>query len=238
MSQAGDADRRLAAAADRQARTVDAVMNAMDVLLRSQPWSTASTQRLADLAGVSANTVYRYFTNKETIAVTALQRRMRFAARHIRQAVVPGSGDVREDLRGWVRDLLHALRRDVKLNRSFVLMYLDVLGSPQVQEAEREVMAELTAVLVEALSRQAELFEGRDVRRVAQYLLMMLETILHRTLVYEPDRLRDAAFEAELLDLVQRYVLPAQAPEVALKLAADRPTAQAAGGGSKELVGV
>jgi AcrR family transcriptional regulator len=210
----------------------------MDVLLRSQPWSTASTQRLADLAGVSSNTLYRYFTNKETIAVTALQRRMRRAAEGIRQAVTSGSGDVREDLRRWVRDLVHSLRRDVKLNRSFVLMYLEVVGAPQVQEVEREVMADLTLVLVEALGRQPELFEGRNVRRVAQYLLLTLETILHRTLVYEPDRLRDAAFEAELWDLVQRYVLPARAPERALDGGAERPTAQAAWNGGTDLVGV
>ncbi len=223
MAQVGDAERRQAAAADRQARTTDAIMDAMDILLRAQPWSAASTQRLADLSGVSSGTLYRYFTNKETIAVTALQRKMRRGADYVRTVVGAGSGDVRQDLASWVRELVQVLRRDLKLNRAVLLMYLDVYASPVVQETEREVLAELNGVLVGALGREPELFEGRNVRRVAQYLLMTLETILHRTLVYEPDRLRDPAFEAELLDLVQRYVLPARAaPERQSQVVAPR----------------
>lgn len=229
MVQAGDAERRQAAAADRQARTIDAIMDAMDLLLRSQPWSAVSTQRLADLSGVSAGTLYRYFTNKETIAVTAIQRKMRRLVDYTSAVVGVGTGDVRADLASWVRELVQTLRRDAKLNRSFLLMYLDVYASPVVQETERDVMAELSLVLVGALGRQPELFEGRNVRRVAQYLLMTLETILHRTLIYEPDRLRDPAFEAELLDLVQRYVLSPRAAQ-------ERPAAVAAPPAGDDLV--
>ncbi|NJR63840.1 MAG: TetR/AcrR family transcriptional regulator, partial [Cyanobacteria bacterium CRU_2_1] len=59
---------------DRSKMTVDAILTAAAHILTEDGYDTASTNRIAERAGVSIGSLYQYFPNKEAI-MTALRER-------------------------------------------------------------------------------------------------------------------------------------------------------------------
>ncbi|NJP09964.1 MAG: TetR/AcrR family transcriptional regulator [Leptolyngbyaceae cyanobacterium RU_5_1] len=59
---------------DRSKVTVDAILTATTHILTAEGYAKASTNRIAELAGVSIGSLYQYFPNKEALAAALVER--------------------------------------------------------------------------------------------------------------------------------------------------------------------
>ncbi len=59
---------------DRSRVTVDAILTATAHILTQESYDTASTNRIAECAGVSIGSLYQYFPNKEALVAALIER--------------------------------------------------------------------------------------------------------------------------------------------------------------------
>lgn len=92
---------------ERAQETIAVVLEAAAQVLEREGYARATTNRIAEIAGVSVGTIYQYFSNKDEI-FDALIRRELDALQRLLRAVAP---DPREPLADALRTLLRVLVR-------------------------------------------------------------------------------------------------------------------------------
>lgn len=68
----------------RARHTVDSILQATKSILSDEGYEKASTNYIADVAGVSIGSLYQYFPNKEAIIASLVEKTIVEAAEHIR----------------------------------------------------------------------------------------------------------------------------------------------------------
>ena len=63
---------------ERSKFTVDAILEAATRIFRKSQLTETSTNKIAELAGVSIGTLYQYFPNKESLAVSLIDLHLKF----------------------------------------------------------------------------------------------------------------------------------------------------------------
>jgi AcrR family transcriptional regulator len=105
--------RKLAKPARRRAKqerareTIAVVLEAAAQVLQREGYARATTNRIAETAGVSVGTIYQYFTDKDEIFDALIRREIDGLQRLLRNA----APDPREPLADALRELLRALVR-------------------------------------------------------------------------------------------------------------------------------
>ena len=75
----------------RRARaTVDAILLAAAHILKTEGGEHASTNRIAELAGVSIGSLYQYFPNKESVIAALRERHAEWFEREVREIKARG----------------------------------------------------------------------------------------------------------------------------------------------------
>lgn len=127
--------------------TVNAVIEAAERVLEREGLSALTTRRVAEVAGVSAGTLYQYFPGKEAIvarlAEIYLERQLALFAEAF--ARTPPSATIEEEIAGFVRAVLasHAGERKI----------LGDLYTQMPLTAYQQTLAPYRPYLVEVLRR-------------------------------------------------------------------------------------
>lgn len=102
----------------RAQTTVDAILQAADIIVGREGYDNATTNRIAEVAGVSIGSLYQYFPNKESIAVALVERIVARASEGLRDLVLSSMGDpLVEAMPKIIRALIH-----VAQEKDFVLV--------------------------------------------------------------------------------------------------------------------
>ena len=180
----------------RSWETVEAIIEATTRIIESHGLVGLSTNRVADVAGVSVGSLYQYFPNKEALIEEV---RARFGARFQGALLemlgrLPALG-LREAIHAWVTTLvdLHAESPGVH----------NAVGTGTPADAH-DVLA---VVIGGYLDTHAE--EIRRPNRVLAGRVMMdaAEALVHNTALREPELLDDADWVDEVCDLLERYLV-------------------------------
>ncbi len=183
---------------ERARHTVDAILEAAGDVLVREGFDRASTNRIADAAGVSIGSLYQYFPNKDAVVRALVERHEARMLEVMRTHLGDLAGkDVREVTRALIEGLLDAHRVKPKLQK--VLLEH---GGHEASSVDAAVEA-LVRAAVE--SRRIELAVN-DVDVAAFLLVTAVRTACHRAVVERPDLLERPAFVDELCDLVLRYI--------------------------------
>ncbi len=187
----------------RSQETVTAILQATARVLVGIGYEKASTNRIAEVAGVSIGTLYQYFPNKAALVAALVDL-------HVEQ--------MRETFTGLLRDLGEA-----PLPRAVGVMIHAIVASHQVEpELHRVVIQQLPAVggrervvafqafcqaVVETwLSMNARRVRPRNHRLAAFVLVHSVDAIVHAAVLEGATFLKDEALEAEVAELVLRYL--------------------------------
>src|SRR5262249_32980811 len=123
---------------DRARTTVEAILTAAAHILVREGFAAASTNRIAERAGVSIGSLYQYFPGKEAIVAALLERHVRqmldAAERGLERSA---SGPLRMRAREMVRMMLDAHAVDPALHRVFMEEMPRFGHLQQVLEMER-----------------------------------------------------------------------------------------------------
>ncbi|MES0874913.1 TetR/AcrR family transcriptional regulator [Sinimarinibacterium thermocellulolyticum] len=192
----------------RQARaqaTFDAIVEAAARLLAAEGYAAVSTNRVAEVAGVSIGSLYEYFPNKQSIVATALARAMSEITAEV-------SGSMRTALtlpdqpRGgidyWMRAMTEALEQRGPLLRVALREVPFLWEIPQV----RDLSDTLHQIAREGGHKSQRVIHFDD-REASTYLLMtMVWSAILQSVLYRPSHLSRERLTQTLVEMVLKLL--------------------------------
>ena len=191
---------------ERSRATVDALIEATARILVKEGFDKASTNRIAEKAGVSVGSLYQYFPGKDALVTAVVERHGEELAQVVREALAEVMElPVEEAIRTLVRAALDAHRIDPKLHR-VLAEEIPRTGKPE----NAELLGRETYALFRAwLEAHRDEFRAVDLELATFVCVTSIEALTHTAVIYHADRLTDEAFEAlvdEATRLVVRYL--------------------------------
>jgi AcrR family transcriptional regulator len=192
----------------RQARsqeTVEALLEATARVLVSAGYDRASTNRIAEAAGVSVGSLYQYFPGKEALVAALIERHSgQIRALVLSRMSGAAGAPLEEAVRGVVEAVFEAHRIDPKLHR---LLHEQV---PRVGRLARllDDMREVEEVLARFLEERRGELAPRDLRAAAHVIVVATEAAVHGAALRERSELGPGAVLDALVEMIVRYLRP------------------------------
>jgi len=190
----------------RAQATVDAILTATARLLVREGYDRASTNRIAEAAGVSIGSLYQYFPSKEALVAALLARHVEEMSEilHIAAAAVVDA-PLRVAVEHVVRAMLAAHAIDPQLHKVLVEQVPRVGRLERIHEIETRALA-LAALFLE--KHRDEVRADLDHELAPFVVVATVEALTHAAVLYRPDTLADERMLREVCSVVLRYVLP------------------------------
>jgi AcrR family transcriptional regulator len=178
----------------RARQTVEAVLDAVIRLLKRGGSHSITTNRIAEVAGVSIGSLYQYFPDKRAIFKALHQRHIDQIDRLVQTRLVEHAGSSMEDfVRGIVEAMVEAHANDPEL---YELLMKEV---PHRADGTQDFSVRLHGAFLLAISSRAhELKKRRDLDKVVFVVTHMVEALSHGAVLRRPAKmsLKDAKEEA------------------------------------------
>ncbi|MFT4117391.1 TetR/AcrR family transcriptional regulator [Bradyrhizobium sp.] len=187
----------------RSRATVDALVEATARILVREGFEKASTNRIAEVAGVSVGSLYQYFPSKEALVAAVIDRHNQEIMGLVRAALAEVADmPVDQAVRRLVTVAIEAHRIDPKLHRVLAEQIPRTGQLADVEAFNREVQTLVRAYLE---SRR------KDMRRIdldmATFICVStIEAVAHNTVLNQAEMLSDKAMKA-LVDETTRMVV-------------------------------
>ncbi len=165
-------------------------------IIESDGLAGVSTNRVAEVAGVSVGSLYQYFPNKEALVEEV---RSRFSSRFHGelQALLgrlPGM-PLRDALQAWLTTLVELHVESPGVHNAVGT------GAPQALQAP------LSIVIGGYLEAHSAEIRRPDLALAGRIVLDTAEALVHNTALREPELLKDPNWVAEVTDLLERYLV-------------------------------
>jgi AcrR family transcriptional regulator len=192
----------------RAQKTVATILEAAVQVIDRQGYDAATTNHIAERAGVSVGTLYQYFSNKEEIITALMQSyRVQLAETVVRELEHSRPGSLSETVREVIRALIKSHLVSAQA-RSFVTQTR--LASQRSRPGEGPFAQLLKSKLEEAIEEKqlAASGVGNDVGMFV--LITAVIGVVQNTVIHDPALLNDPELEHQLVRLVCRYLEIAQ----------------------------
>lgn len=188
---------------ERSRATVEAILEAAARVFEEEGLSGATTNRIAERAGVSIGTLYQYFPSKESLAVALVEDHIREGLRRLRRWLAQAQGRPLSETLDFLVDGMLALHahRPRLLHVFFEETPLSERVHALFQEAEEEAVT-----LVGGLLQSHPEVRRRPLTAAAYMAVQTVLSLTHRYLAHPPAGLPPQVFAAELVDLVGAYL--------------------------------
>jgi len=205
---------RKTASQERSRLTVEALIEATARILMKDGYDRASTNRIAEAAGVSIGSLYQYFPSKEALVAAVIDRHTQGMMQVVRDALVKvAMRPIEEAARELVRVMIDAHRVNPKLHRVLVEQVPRVGRLDNIQAIDREAYALVRAYL-EAHRDEVGI---ADTDMAAFVCVTTVEALTHAAVVHRREVLseeRATVFVDEVTALILRYLKPHQVVKV------------------------
>lgn len=193
---------RKAATQERSRATVDALLNATARILTKHGYDRASTNRVAQLAGVSIGSLYQYFPSKEALVAALLEKHVD-ETRAILHAELPRlfALPLEEGIQGAVRLMVAAHAHDPKLHKVLVEQVPRTGRLARIHSVEEE----MTGMVRSYLEQRRDQLAVTDLDLAAFICAQIVETLTHAAVLSRPELLGEA-FVREVSSVVVRYL--------------------------------
>jgi AcrR family transcriptional regulator len=200
---------RKSASQDRSKATVDALLAATARILVKEGYDRASTNKVAEAAGVSIGSLYQYFPSKEALVAAVIERHIGemmdvVRASLVRVALLPLADAARE----LVRVMIDAHRIEPKLHRVLVEQIPRVGNLEQIERVDDEAISLVRAYL----EAHEDEIDVPDLDLASFVAVTSVEALTHAAVLRRPALLDDERFRDEVASLVVRYLRGGAAP--------------------------
>lgn len=190
----------------RSRQTVDTLVEATARVLTKEGYDQASTNRIAEKAGVSIGSLYQYFPSKEALVAAVIDRHNERVGKMARHALMNvAMRPIDDGVRELVKLGIEAHRVDPKLHRVLAEQTPRVGRSDNVHAIEREAYG-LLRTYFEAHRDELSV---ADLDMAAFICVTALEALTHAAVLHRPDILSDEKadkFVDEVTGLICRYL--------------------------------
>jgi AcrR family transcriptional regulator len=188
---------------ERARVTVDAILDATAHILVKRGYAGATTNRIAERAGVSIGSLYQYFPSKEAILAALLDRHIRETYAVIEAGLPAWSAlPLRDAVRAIVAAMIEMHAAQPALHRVLTEQVPRAGRIERVTAVERRFGAHALAFL----ETHRDEIRPRDLELAAFVLVQTVESLTHEAAVHQPERLASDAFANEVGELVYRYL--------------------------------
>ena len=186
----------------RARQTVEAILDAVMRIVKREGVTAVTTNRIAEVAGVSIGSVYQYFPDKRAIFIALHERHIQQIDRLVETKLVENA-ESRLDamIRAMVEAMIEAHETDPEL---YELLLTEV---PHRAEGTRDFAVRLHGAFRLAISSRAhELKTRRNLDKVVFIVTHMVESLSHGAVLRRPRGLSLAAAKEEAVRAVLAYL--------------------------------
>ena len=188
----------------RSRETVQAILQAAARILVREGRDAVTTNRVAKDAGVSIGSLYQYFSSRDAIIGALAQEHASEMIGLLLAHAGPIAGQgPREAIPQFVSAMIAAHKGAPDLHLALLTQMLS--DGPAAIKAVHDPARGLVRAW---LGQHAAAIRPRDLDAAAFLLTTTVEAAIHAQIIEDPQRLGDPAWEAELVDLLLRYLLP------------------------------
>jgi AcrR family transcriptional regulator len=186
----------------RARQTVEAVLDAVIRLLKRDGSGAITTNRIAEVAGVSIGSVYQYFPDKRAIFTALHQRHVDQIDRMVQTKLVEhAASSIEELVRAMVEAMVEAHATDPEL---YELLMTEV---PHRPDGTRDFAVRLHGAFLLAISSRAhELKKGRNLDKVVFVATHMVEALSHGAVLRRPARMSLKDAKEEVVRAILAYL--------------------------------
>jgi AcrR family transcriptional regulator len=186
----------------RARHTVEAVLDAVIRILKREGFEAVTTNRIAEVAGVSIGSVYQYFPDKRAIYVALHERHVEEIDRLVSNTLMEHADSPLHTLmRAMIEAMVDAHATDPEL---YEMLFSEV---PHRAEGTRDFTVRLHGAFRLAIAARAdELKERRDLDRVVFVVTHMVEALSHGAALRRPAKVSLAAAKEEAVRAVLAYL--------------------------------
>jgi AcrR family transcriptional regulator len=193
----------------RSRATVDALVDATARILVREGFDKASTNRIAEKAGVSIGSLYQYFPSKEALVAAVIDRHNQDVMRVVRAALADVAAQpVEAAVRRLVAVAIKAHRIDPRLHRVLAEQIPRTGRLKDIETFNREAHALFLAYL----ETHRHEIRARDLELAAFMCASAIEAIAHNAVLHRGEVLSEEATETlvgEATRMVMGYLQPA-----------------------------
>jgi AcrR family transcriptional regulator len=202
MAQAAKTSGRRKPKQRRALQTVDAVLDAVVRVLKREGFDAVTTNRVAEVAGVSIGSVYQYFPDKRAIFVALHRRHVEQIDLMVKTKLIEHAASPLGDLmNAMIEGMIDAHTADPEL---YELLLTEV---PHRADGTQDFAVRLHGAFLLAISsRRHELKKDRDPNKLAFVVTHMVESLSHGALFRRPASLSLAEAKAEIVRAVMAYL--------------------------------
>lgn len=196
---------RKSPAQERSRFTVEQIIQAATQVFAEWGYAGATTNHIAERAGVSIGSLYQYFPNKEAILVTLAKRHVEIAGNLLMGLVAERNlieTDLTEVLRPFIQATLELHTGNPRLN--YVILSEAVWSAEameQVHALEDQFIDQLALTL--DTHRQVSV---KNSRHAAYIVVHAIKNLAHEFVIHPPAGMSEEAFVEEMVALVGGYL--------------------------------
>jgi AcrR family transcriptional regulator len=194
---------RKRASQERSRATVDALIEATARILVRDGFDRASTNRIAEEAGVSVGSLYQYFPGKEALVAAVIDRHNRDLLSVVQCALEDVEAEpIEPAVRRLVAAAIEAHRVDPELHRVLAEQTPQIRQSEDVGALNRETFG----LFRNYLERRRDELRAVDLDLAAFVCVTSIEALTHTAVLHRSDILSDEAV-GTLVDEATRLVV-------------------------------
>jgi AcrR family transcriptional regulator len=187
----------------RSRATVDALIEATARILVREGFDRASTNRIAEVAGVSVGSLYQYYPGKEALVAAVIDRHNQDIMRVVRGALAEAAGQpIEKAIRRLVAVAIEAHRVDPKLHR-VLAEQIPRTGRLENLEAFDRGFYDWFRTYLE---RHRDEFRTVDLGLAAFVCVTTIEALAHTAVLHRSENLADEAV-GRLVDEATRLIV-------------------------------
>ncbi|HEY2514426.1 MAG TPA: TetR/AcrR family transcriptional regulator [Polyangiaceae bacterium] len=184
--------------------TVDVLLQATELAISRHGFHATTTNRIAELAGVSIGTLYHYFPTKEALVQAVVHRMWREEF----EAMAANAGLLETaPLDVAVREIVGALVAVITKRRDLVMRWYSEASHLGDLRTGLDMSDSATTLVEAALSRRRDEVRPRDLHFAADLVVKTALAVARTASRDYPDQLADGALAHELAEMLSRYLL-------------------------------
>jgi len=187
---------------------VEQILEAAAQVFAEAGYAAATTNRIAERAGVSIGSLYRYYPDKDSIL-------LELVGHHLQQGIamlvdVSGRVDLpKVDLDVFIKEVVRAvLELHTKNPRLHYVLLSEAVWSSEVIAELHQIEDRVAMVLAWALTNHPQV-RVRDPAQAAYIIVHLVKDLAHEYVVHPPTAVSEEDFIAEVTHLLRCYLTTA-----------------------------
>lgn len=167
----------------RSEATVDAILTATTYVLAERGFARATTNRIAEVAGVNVGTLYRYFPNKDALIGALIDREAKVTLSSVERAL---RSDEEQPIEAVVGALFRAMVDEPQIDSRVHRELVEQVGRSGRLSVLRKLEQDIAKRLLVFIRARTEHRSAKAAPVAAFLVLHAVEALVHATLFLRP----------------------------------------------------